>query len=149
MTFFFLCNLIEGKKEVKNNSKEASLYRGSMVWSIKGKNGKRWNLGNIKWQHFFKVQGTAETTIKHMWKYFWLTFFLGNLIWEKKKKREEIKRRQYLRGRLVWSTKERMGKDRIQIKNDRTVFFFFLRYKLQMKQWPRTGEKILTCLFLV
>ena len=40
------------------------------------------------------------------------------------KKREEIKRRQYLRGRLVWSTKERMGKDRIQIiKNDRTVFF--------------------------
>ena len=35
------------------NSEEADLYMGSMVWSTKGKNGKRWDLGNIKWQNFF------------------------------------------------------------------------------------------------
>ena len=41
------------KKRRKNNSEEADLYTGSMVWNTKGKIGKRWDLGNIKGQNFF------------------------------------------------------------------------------------------------
>ena len=44
----FSCAILSEKRKEKINSKEAGLYRGSMVWSIKGKNGKRWDLGNIK-----------------------------------------------------------------------------------------------------
>ena len=57
---------------------------GSMVWSTKGKNGKRWDLGNIKWQNIFKVQIRDGTTVKNMQKHFFsLAFFLFHLIWRK------------------------------------------------------------------
>lgn len=49
-------------------------------------------------------------------KIFDLPFSWAILSEEKKKtekKREAIKRSQCLRGRLVWGTKKRMGKDRI------------------------------------
>ena len=50
---FFLCNLIWEKKSRKINSTEADLYTRSAMLSIKGKSGKRWDLGHIKRQNFF------------------------------------------------------------------------------------------------
>ena len=49
------------KKGREKQLKRSQCFRGRLLW-IKGKNGKRWNLGKIKWQLFFKVQVRDETT---------------------------------------------------------------------------------------
>ena len=58
---------------------------------IKGKNGKRWNLGNIKWQFFFKVQVTDETRAKNRWKKIDLPFSCAILSEGKKEEKNKWK----------------------------------------------------------
>ena len=43
------------------------IVTGEVCGKVKeGKNEKRWKLGYRKWQNFFKVQRTDETTVKNM-----------------------------------------------------------------------------------
>ena len=79
------------KKRREKQLKRGQYFRGRLV-CIKGKNGKRWNLGKIKWQLFLKVQVRDETTKNRQKKKkkipnFWLAFFLFNLIWKKRRKK--------------------------------------------------------------
>ena len=78
------------------------------------------------------MQGIEEKT-KYMWKNFWLTFFLCNLIWEKNRREKQLKEASVSGEDWCEVQKKKIGIDGILLKKKKKVFSWSASYRLNSK----------------